>query len=321
LIYQKQTDFLINIEGLILFCNIIKKFYLFEGIKPNYHRGSNELLRIVFKLNTMSLSNFLPEFKKNHFNLFLACAVLSFCFACTSSLIPNQNSTEEFEISCSVGGRIFPEDWYGGEINATAASLKKEEENRSIHIIKNALEKYPEEIISNNLRKVYLLDRMSFFGVSYGGTCSDVNVYITNRGYKGFYIEQTLHHEFSSILWKNHRSSFKEQEWLSLNPENFTYGNGGVDAIKNNRSSIDPDEKFNRLGFINEYATSDLEEDINCNAEYLFLPNEQYYQLLLKYDVIRKKRELLIEFYHNLHSSLNKDFFQDLLKKRTLESN
>jgi len=63
-------------------------------------------------------------------------------------------------------------------------------------------------MLAANLKAVYFLKEMAFFNTPFGGTNSADNLYLTSNGitlgYTNDYIEQTFHHEFSSILFRNH---------------------------------------------------------------------------------------------------------------------
>ena len=213
----------------------------------------------------------------------------------------------------SADGEIFPDTWYSEEINAKAISLDSNEYKRSEKIIKSALVKYPIELIQNNIKNIFILKDIEFYGQSFGGTNSTLNLYISNdgikNGYTNLFIEQTLHHEFSSILLRNFNDIFQKTEWINCNPSDFTYGGGGLQALKENKDSEDLDTRFNKLGFINEYATSSLENDFNEFAQNLFSPHTGFNQVVERYALIRKKRQLIIEFYTKLNDSLTEEYF------------
>jgi hypothetical protein len=123
---------------------------------------------------------------------------------------------------------------------------------------------------------------MEFFGVSYGGTNSNNVVYLSNRrvkeGYTDEWLEQTFHHEFSSILWRNFKFLFDEKSWLANN-DSIHYGKSGKDAIKTGKDSKHFDFELNKRGVLAEYSMASLEEDVNVFAENLFRCTTGFWEL------------------------------------------
>lgn len=220
----------------------------------------------------------------------------------------------------SADGKIFPDSWYSARIDAKGESLDKSEYERSREVVQRALLKYPVSVVQENLKAVYVLHRIEFFGSSFGGTNSSDVVYLSNRGkskgYNDFYLEQLFHAEFSSILLRNKPNLFSESLWKNCNAQGFKYGKGGVAALKKGSDSEHFDEKLNRMGVINQYSVSSLENDFNAFAKNLFLPEEGFAQLLETYPLLRKKRNLLIEFYLQIHAAFTKEFFDKILDPR-----
>ncbi len=179
-----------------------------------------------------------------------------------------------------------------------------------------ALGKYPADILAKNLHAVYFLRSMSFFGVGYGGTNSTDALYFTNdgvdNGYTDFYLEQNLHHEFSSILYRNHSEYLDTSSWKAANIEGFDYNDpeAGVGAIRKNQSSQDLDSELAEKGFLTQYAYSSLENDVNTLAQNLFRPDPKFWEFVEKYPRIRTKVNLLIHFYGELDQSMNEAWFR-----------
>ena len=101
--------------------------------------------------------------------------------------------------------------------------------------------------------------------------------------------------------------------WINCDPTDFTYGSGGVNAIKEGKVSNYLDPNLNRLGFINEYSMSSIENDFNEFAEDLFLPENGFKEVVENYPKIRKKRKLIINFYNKLNKSMNEEYFNTIL--------
>ncbi len=242
---------------------------------------------------------------------------LAFAFFLTTGLATHaQVVTHESGIHLyfSEMDQTFPENWYSEEINAHTTPLPNIEKKRSVATVFSALDKYPLHIIQEHLIEIYIFEVLEFFNQGYAGTYSDNTLYMSNGGVaEGFtngFIEQTFHHEFSSILWYAHPDLLDTIAWKKLNK--LDYGDGGIQALIDDNDSQEFSEFHNERGFLFQYASSDLENDINSFAENLFAPTLEFRNALKKYPVLRKKMVLLIAFYTALDSSLSSSFFAEL---------
>ena len=153
---------------------------------------------------------------------------------------------------------IFPLSWRDDRINANGEAIDLKEVERSLMIVTRALRKYPANALQNDLHTVYFVKSLRFFGVAYGGTNSNDALYLANNGasmgFTDLYLEQTFHHEYSSILYRNHTSWFDEKGWTSVNPSGFLYNDpeNGVGAIRNNASSQELDTILCKKGFLTQ---------------------------------------------------------------------
>ena len=211
---------------------------------------------------------------------------------------------------------IFPVTWQGGSVNAEGEQIAEQEMKRAQSITVRALRKYPIDLLQYNLRAVYLLKSMKFFNVGYGGTNSSDAVYVTSNGvslgYTDSYIEQTLHHEFSSILYRNYIRFFDTTEWKKANDPAFDYNDpeNGVGSIRNGRSSQVLDTALAKFGLITEYAMSGVENDVNTLAQNLFLPDRRFWKIVDSYPRVYKKVKLLIGFYNKLSPQFTEQYFR-----------
>lgn len=210
----------------------------------------------------------------------------------------------------------FPEDWRNEQINAQGQQIAIEEIPRSKRVIAKALNKYGDKLLEYNLKTVYFLKSMKFFNVGFGGTNSTDLLYLTNNGismgYTDKYIEQTFHHEFSSILFRNYSRFFDTIAWKKANDPTFDYNDpeSGVGAIRKGRSSQVPDTSLARFGFLTEYSMSSLENDLNTLAQNLFLPDWGFWDIFDKSPGVRTKIQLLIAFYHGLDKRYTEQYFR-----------
>jgi hypothetical protein len=216
-------------------------------------------------------------------------------------------------------GNTFPSSWYAPGIDAKAESLSPGEVERSKSIIITALDKYPTPLLKSNLKKVYVLKSMSFYGgVSFGGTNAPPDtVYVANdgvaAGYNDIEVEKAFHHEFSSVLKYNY--GFNETAWRQINPSGFVYwdeATGGSGAIKAGKDSQEFDPKEHEMGFLYEYAESTMENDLNSFAENIFMGEESFFSLAESYEKLQAKLDLALAFYNSLDPVFTIDYFKGL---------
>lgn len=225
-------------------------------------------------------------------------------------------------VSFTYSKTIFPESWQPSPINARGEMISNGEVSRSKEACIIALKKYPEPLLDKNLRAVYWLKNMRFYDVGYGGTNSNDALFLTNdgelMGYTMKYMEQTLHHEFSSILYRNYKKLFNDSVWIAANAYNFDYNDpeAGVGAIRKNASSQDIDTAFCAIGMLTQYAMSSLENDLNTFAQNLFCPSPGFWTTVDNYPRIRKKVSLLISFYNKLDPIFTETYFRQFANSK-----
>jgi hypothetical protein len=211
---------------------------------------------------------------------------------------------------------IFPDSWRGGTINGQGENVVPEEKDRTKLALLKGLKKYPDSVLANNLKAVYCLKSMQFYNVGFGGTNSTEEVYITNNGialgYTNEYIEQTFHHEFSSVLLRNHFTLFDTTAWKNANVPGFEYNDPeeGVGAIRRKQSSQETDTALCKKGFLTQYAYSSMENDVNTIAQNLFCPAPGFWNITDSYERIKKKVILLIKFYHKISYAFTETYFR-----------
>jgi len=241
--------------------------------------------------------------------------IFSIFLSCNHTFGQFDNKNYNVQILFNVEDKMFPESWYESEINAEPLSLDSAECERSKQLILNAVKKYPASIINANLEKVYVLKRIKFYGVDYGGTyyLDSKTVYVTNsgieNGYTDEFVEQSFHHEFSSILMQAY--SFDDTNWKSKNKPGVEYGSGGVNAIIEGNSSLDFDSNYNKNGFLSAYGMSDVENDFNTFAENLFLPSKDFWLICNKYSRIKAKVKIMITFYLSIDEQFSEEYFKN----------
>ena len=219
-------------------------------------------------------------------------------------------------IGFDVNETTFPSHWHNSKINAQAQSLSKSETNNVIITLKKTLSKYPEKVLCAYLKQIFVFKSMRFYGVPFGGTSSKQTVYITNDedNFTCSYnlLENYFHHEFSSILLHKNPCKFQKRKWKRINPEDFRYGKGGLQAIVTGTAEMNFDYELNERGFLTRYSEASVEEDFNVYCQNIFNGGEAFWKLVDKFQKIKAKTELVLQFYHRIDPNFNLQYFNSL---------
>jgi hypothetical protein len=245
--------------------------------------------------------------------------IIIFTFLFANALSQDKSVTDYgVEINFSAGPEIFPKAWLTKEINAKATPIDTAEFGRSAAIITKALNKYPVELIKKHLTKVYVVAYLEFYGQSAGGSNSTSEIYLTNRGkalgYSDFWIEQAFHAEFAAILFRNYSFLFDKKKWVSYN-KSVRYGQSGIIALKQGKSSEEFDLELNKKGILALYGTASIEADFKMFAANLFLSKTGFWQIVETHTRIRKKTEMAIQFYGSVDFRFDQKYFRLVSKE------
>lgn len=217
----------------------------------------------------------------------------------------------EFKVSPG----MFPEHWTAPPINANAESLPDHEQKRTKEILEVAAGKYPGDFYFP-LNVIFVLRRLTFYGVRYGGTYAAPlrnYVYITNDGFSNDFIERLFHAELSSVLHKLNPNFLNEALWKQQLPPDFTYTHPNETDVALTQLG-EQHERFEpellELGFLTLYATTNLENDFNSIVKQLFVPDPDLWHVIETYPRIRTKVDLTINFYNSLNSLFTRDHFR-----------
>ncbi len=211
---------------------------------------------------------------------------------------------------------MFPTDWLTPQINAKAVSLEDTQRQRSSDLLKKAMALYPVKLLKTELSRVYVCKKINFYGLDYGGTNSSDTVYLTNdtpaMGYTDRFFEGSFHHEFSSILLRNHSAFFDEKGWRGANPVGFKYGDGGISALRTGVDNTEIDGELAKTGLLTQYSEASVEEDFNMMVENLFTGGKRFWRLADTYEPLMKKATITIGFYGKLDPLFTEEYFRKL---------
>lgn len=233
------------------------------------------------------------------------------------------NGCEEYKgvkIKWIVDEDTFPPEWVADKerINPSAESLTDAEQiERSVRIIKKAMDKYPEDFFREKkyLETVYVVGGLSTFHKACGGTYSIPyqKTYIDGEIDTIGAFEQTFHHEYSHILfWLNYDKFFPEKEWDNINPGSFKY------EYEKSASWGGYEDDINRKnGFLRNYSKTQREDDFGVIAEQLFRREDKFlggnlWDIAAEYPKIRQKVNIVIKFYNKLDPIFTEEYFKKI---------
>ena len=157
--------------------------------------------------------------------------------------------------------------------------------------------------MKKNLTDIYLIKGLKFYGKDFGGAYGKSALYINSegesKGYSEQYLLSTMHSEFSSIFFCNYWSEFPKKAWYAANVEGWEYEGTGVEMLGQEDIFSQSEELLGR-GFLVKYSQSSLENDFNMFAFRAFTRAERLEELVAKYERIKKKYELVVQFYEKI---------------------
>lgn len=205
-------------------------------------------------------------------------------------------------------------------IGAVLEALSDEYRTTATEHLHAALRKYPTKILERYLRKIYVFDDMRFDGMLYGGTYDPSlrHVFMTYFPWDPAFIEETFHHEFSSILLlrANPSGVFKDP-WKKLADRKALFmDESGYKTLQNGNSSLEYEAAMHEKGFLNGYSASGVEEDFNCFAEALFMGQAKFWNVVDRYPLVKAKAKMAIAFYGMLDKRFTEAYFRGLHSSR-----
>ena len=180
-------------------------------------------------------------------------------------------------------------------------------------LLQKAFKKYPDNVIKENLDAIYFAKEINEGGFKYGGSYDLFRkiVYLANDGVQdNDYSMDAFHHEFSSLLLKQH--SFLLNPWIEQNPRNFSYLYEKYGNFKNlqryMKMEIDGTEEDYKKGFMSTYAQTNFENDFNEYARLVFNHPRKFKKIMNQYPRVRGKFLVFLEFYHKIDPIFTEEY-------------
>ena len=207
-------------------------------------------------------------------------------------------------------GNIFPASWLDKKTRARASAADTALFRNDSTLLYNALGMYPSWLIERELKNIFVVGKLSFNRQYFTGTNSKDAVYIAGEGNSD--IEKTFHHEFSSILLRNHSDLQLEKEWRSLSPA-LRQGNS-ASAVQAGLYSVDFDSSLCVRGYLSPYSLSNWENDFNIYAENIFAGGAAFWAIADHYPSVSTKMKLVVGFYHSIWPGYTETFFRAAIR-------
>jgi hypothetical protein len=177
----------------------------------------------------------------------------------------------------------------------------KEQYAKFVKIVQIALKKYPVSVVKKHLKKIYIGGPFSENGGVVAGMYEKDKLYLFYNPVEGYtsdiFLEQTIHHEFSSILIYHY--DFPAFDWLKLNPEGFEYiiNLSKINDYMNSINSYSANETLLRQGLVSSYGQTNAENDINSYVELIFTQPKKMKAYMEKYPRMGPKYKMIKDFY------------------------
>ena len=198
------------------------------------------------------------------------------------------------QVYFKVTPNMFPANFYEPQYKAHAVTAKHFDKQKLVSVIKKELSKYPVNVIATFLKRVYVIDSISFYGKKIDACYGSDAIYITANSR---YFEISFNHELNSILYYHNKKSFPKEQWEKLNTVAYT-GNEWTNKFDTDISNL-----YANTGFITEYSKTSFSNDMSCIAEYMMVPQPCLKQYLAKYPLVKAKFEMMKQFYLSIDSS------------------
>jgi len=168
------------------------------------------------------------------------------------------------------------------------------------YAIMRFINSYPKETIQKHLDNIYLLSNLQCDDMQMGGTCSNKSIYITIYTYTSTqWLVEALHHEFSSILW-NYNKFYMTKADVGMISGYAAYDPNSLNNCLSKGTCRQETDELLKQGFLVGYNKTNIENDFNVYAEYLFTNKEHLESLARKYPLVNQKVKLFKKFYADI---------------------
>jgi hypothetical protein len=214
----------------------------------------------------------------------------------------------------------FPARWRSAPVSANGVQIEPAAAIQVKNIIPRFLAMYPRGLIAGNLRNIYLLKSMSFYGSIYWGTYRRDAIYVANSGEDHVDTDLNLlalmHSEFSSILYRNY--GFPAEEWSRINESSWRYLGLDKDLLGQPNLFQVTDDLLSK-GFTSVYSQASLEEDVNMYVFSVIVSEDSLVLAARTHKRVKQKLELLTRFYDRIDRQIHtSERFEFLIRLKSV---
>ena len=184
--------------------------------------------------------------------------------------------------------------------------------DKVVSLIKKEIDIYPKFFLNNSgLKYIVMCDQATLNKHEVGGFAPGhydqspgiFFINIKNLFNNEDYLKHLFHHEFYHIIDTRLTNSIVDEEWSSLNKDNYLNSK----IIGDDTITLTPDSSVK--GFVSQYARKNMAEDKAELFAMLITRNKDVKKILKKDEILYKKTELLISRLKNISPLINKDFW------------
>tara|TARA_Y100000034_G_C6756529_1_gene336660 strand:- start:46 stop:777 length:732 start_codon:yes stop_codon:yes gene_type:complete len=194
--------------------------------------------------------------------------------------------------------QIFTKKYLRGPYYGTCGKITKSKAYHALRTIKKFFKAYPKELIKKNLKKIALCRDLGFYNLEHyytGAVLRDEKMIFVEYYAIPNEMDDTLHHEFSSILLHKYMYLFPRREW---------YKNSGR-YTKSLYKTINEDPwkstvALRNAGFLHFISKNNFEDDFNILASGYFVEQKKMYRMIRGHSRLEAKYKIIKSFYKKI---------------------
>ena len=239
------------------------------------------------------------------------------CFSINLENVKKINELEnkyEIKIYYEYGTHFFPPHLYKKPLSVEGKQIEDKEIYRLLQFLQQFLNRYSNEVVSNNLDAIYLLQKINVKQKDISIASFGRGIYLTDscngKLTPDSLLIAGLHDKFNSLLYDNYPNIILDSIWSSTNLKGFNY------EENNNRTLIPRDSLFN-LGFVSTDGMESVRSDFISFAIFYHTNYQQLKQIKEKYPLINKKLIqylLFIKKFENNETKISKSLLKKITK-------
>jgi hypothetical protein len=175
----------------------------------------------------------------------------------------------------------------GTQKNIVCSDSNKKDLDAKYKIIHKNLSRYSYDYLKKiNLKYIVMCENLSISELYTAGIPDNImKTLILDIKFNENYFERVIHHEVFHIIHLQHKSIFKEEEWIKFNNSNFKYAECSTCTKK-----ISLEQYQETKGFFTEYSKSTASEDMaEVYSHMIFLKEKEINQIRKSDPILNNK--------------------------------